>query len=203
MMKDDSLLRADQRRPCLILVSGAPASGKSTLAEAVARELRLPLFRKDAFKETLADTVGDPRAEIDLVTSQRLGLAAIRLLYGVAHDIVAAGGSCLLESNFRRGLAEADLRPLLADADGRLIHCEAPHTTILARYQRRHAAGERHAVHLDRARIEDLAAELATGIFEPLDLPWPTLRVDTADGYRPSIPEVVRWVREPASPSTP
>lgn len=184
--------------PYLIIVGGSPASGKTTLAEAVAKDLRLPLFRKDAFKETLADALreaGAPIAENDLASSRRLGLAAVRLLHRVAADVIAAGTSCVVESNFHRGLSETDLRPLLERADCRLIHCEAPREVILARYKDRDHAGERHPVHLDGDRVEDLAAALDTGTFEPLDLPCPTLRVDTADGYRPSIPEVVRWVR--------
>ena len=41
-----------------ILVTGIPASGKSTIAEHLAKELSLPCFSKDAFKEILFDTVG-------------------------------------------------------------------------------------------------------------------------------------------------
>ena len=42
----------------LILVSGPSAAGKSSLAETIARELRLPLIAKDTIKEALFDTLG-------------------------------------------------------------------------------------------------------------------------------------------------
>lgn len=184
-------------RPCLVLIGGAPASGKTTLAEEVAQALGLPLFRKDGFKEALADALGEAGTSVadeEVEVSRRLGLAAVRLLYKVAGDVLDAGQSCVLESNFHRGLSEADLRPLLERADGRLIHCEAAREVILARYQERDRAGERHPIHLDADRIEDITSALDAGDFAPLDLPVPTLRVNTTDGYRPSIAEVVRWV---------
>ena len=42
----------------LIVVSGAPATGKSTIAAALAAELRWPLLSLDPVKETLADVLG-------------------------------------------------------------------------------------------------------------------------------------------------
>jgi predicted ATPase len=42
----------------VILVNGLPASGKTTLARALARRLRLPLFSKDVIKEAHAEVFG-------------------------------------------------------------------------------------------------------------------------------------------------
>jgi hypothetical protein len=50
-------------------VTGPPATGKTTLAERISRELGLPLVAKDAIKERLYDTVGAG----DRAWSQRLG----------------------------------------------------------------------------------------------------------------------------------
>jgi ATPase family associated with various cellular activities (AAA) len=45
-------------RVTLIVVSGAPGTGKSTVAAALAGELRWPLLALDMIKETLADVLG-------------------------------------------------------------------------------------------------------------------------------------------------
>ena len=61
----------------LILISGMPASGKSTMAVHLSRELGIPMFSKDAIKERLYDSVGfHSRAE-----KVQLGVAAMHILY--------------------------------------------------------------------------------------------------------------------------
>ncbi len=103
--------------PALVIVSGAPASGKSSLARRLAHDLRLPLLSKDELKECLADALGAPA---DVAGSTRLGTAAHGFLYRVAEALLAAGCRVIVESNFRRGLSEPELRGLHAahlDAD--------------------------------------------------------------------------------------
>ena len=67
-------------RGFVVVVSGAPASGKSTLAPALAAELDLPLLAKDAVKDALVDVLGAP----DLPRSRELGRAAVQVLLAVA-----------------------------------------------------------------------------------------------------------------------
>ena len=56
-----------------MLVGGWPASGKTTLARALAGELALPYLGKDEVKESLMDVRGAPP---DVAASQRLHPAA-------------------------------------------------------------------------------------------------------------------------------
>jgi predicted kinase len=42
----------------LIVVSGAPGTGKSTIARAVGADLRFPVLSLDPVKEALADVLG-------------------------------------------------------------------------------------------------------------------------------------------------
>ena len=78
----------------LVLVSGPPGAGKSTLAGPLAAELGFALLAKDRIKETLGETLGDGDGE--LAWSQRLGAASMELLWALAADAPSA----VLEANF-------------------------------------------------------------------------------------------------------
>ena len=86
-----------------VVVSGPPASGKSTLAPALAVELDLPLLAKDVVKDALVEVLGAP----DLARSRELGRAAVHALLAVA----ATAGRAVLESVWH-GYARAPLAAL-------------------------------------------------------------------------------------------
>jgi predicted kinase len=88
-----AVLVSDSRK--LVYVSGAPGSGKTSLAGPLAAALGYALLAKDRIKETLHDAFGAP--EPDRAWSRRLGGAAMELLWALAADAPAA----VIEANFR------------------------------------------------------------------------------------------------------
>jgi predicted kinase len=178
-------------RPLLVIVSGAPGAGKTTLGRTISAHVGLPFLAKDELKEAIGDELGAPS---DVPASQRLGLAAYRILYTVTARILESGGGAVIESNFRRGQSEPELRAIVELADARLVHCSAAAQTIRARYAARYQRGERHPVHLDALRAGALADDLATGRFERLDLDVPVLHVATDDGYMPGLERIVEFL---------
>jgi predicted kinase len=183
--------------PALVIVSGAPGSGKTTLARRLSLDLRLPLLDKDRLKETLADAMGVPA---DVPASIRLGDGAYATLFLTVASLLEAGLGVVVESNFRRGVSEPDLLPLIGHTSAAcLVHCTAAAATLSTRYADRFARGERHAVHLDGDRAAGLADDLAAGRFDPLELPIPTMVVDTTDGLIPPYEAIREFAAFPAA----
>jgi dephospho-CoA kinase len=65
-----------------VIVTGAPATGKSTLAVNLASNLGMPVLSKDLVKEALLESINPG----SLRESQRLGQAAFKALYGRQTD---------------------------------------------------------------------------------------------------------------------
>ena len=87
----------------MIVLTGMPASGKSTVAAKLADALSLPVLAKDEFKEALFDTIGfSCYAE-----KRRLDHAANAVLLKAAEAMLRSGQSVILDNNFDGAAAEA------------------------------------------------------------------------------------------------
>jgi predicted kinase len=155
----------------VVVVTGPPAAGKTTVARELAARLRLPLIAKDTIKEALFDGLGAG----DLAWSRRLGEATYLAMLGLAEDAVGGGASIVLEANFVRGGRFAT-RLAALPAHFVQVHCDAPLEVLVDRYTGR----DRHPGHVDSERIDALREAVETGRHEPLDLPGQTIRLDTS-----------------------
>jgi predicted kinase len=87
----------------MIVLTGIPASGKSTVAAKLADALSLPVLAKDEFKEALFDTIGfSCYAE-----KRKLDHAANAVLLKAAEALLRSGQSVILDNNFDGAAAEA------------------------------------------------------------------------------------------------
>jgi tRNA(Arg) A34 adenosine deaminase TadA/adenylylsulfate kinase-like enzyme len=166
--------------PMVLIITGAPASGKSTMGRQLAQALGLPYLAKDLFKETLFDSLGWE----DRAWSRRLAGASMALLFRTAAALLEAGQSVALESNFYREWDTPQLRVLSEHFGCRFVQvvCTAPGTTLIERFERRIRTGERHPGHADATWLDEVLPRLLVERWEALDLDGPVFSVDTANG---------------------
>ena len=177
----------------LILVNGSAASGKTTLANALAEALRLPLISKDELKESLMDSLGCP----DRARSRELGGATYALLYLLMERLLSAGVSLIVDANFSHVVSDREILQVAGNARIAQVLCQTSDAEVFRRYRERAESGDRHPAHHDTApeTIADLQTSLAGNRHQPLDLGAPLLVVDTTDGYSPGFEEIVAFAR--------
>ena len=173
--------------PRLVVVTGAPGTGKTTLATRLSRELGLPLLTKDAVKEAMMEALPVPDRE----ASMQLGAAAFRVLFTLTRSLLDAGVGHVLEGPFTHPQADGELGELGQRARTVLIHCVAPAELVVARYRDRFESGQRLPGHFDGAVLDGLAARVQAGEFDPPHISVRKLIVDTSNGYRPTIDQIV------------
>lgn len=168
-------------KPVLILISGAPAAGKTVLARRLAEALPVPVIQRDAIKETLFDTLGVGDRE----WSKKLGAASFALFYLTVETILKAGRSVIAETAFHRPYSIRWLSGVRDRFDIEVfeLHCHADSQTLFHRYLRRSGTSERHAGHDTGMSIEAQAREWRRQypVYGPLTDGAELFRIDTTN----------------------
>lgn len=157
----------------VVLVSGPPASGKTTIARPLAAALGFALLTKDDIKECLFISLSAPTN--DLTYSRQVGVAAMNLLWALAPHCPQV----VLEANFRtRSTSEREqVTALLCHPGVRLVevHCRIPLDEAARRFSRRARDERHHPAHL----LKEISIEQLAEYAEPFAL-GPVITLETA-----------------------
>lgn len=178
--------------PLLIVVSGPPGSGTTTLAQALAGAIPCPAICRDEIKEGLVHVEG----EYTPAPGDALSHRTLDTFFGVMRFLVGAGVTLVGEASFQHRLWEPALLPLLDSARVRIVHCHVDAAVARERIaQRADEMPARRPVHGDYSLLEPFDSfKLKFESFDPIALPVPSIEVDTTDGYDPTVEEIVAFV---------
>jgi predicted kinase len=166
--------------PVLILITGAPCTGKTTIAQHLAGKFQLPIVNKDGIKERLFDRLG---WKTDRQWSKLLSLASYDLLYFFIEAQLKAGRSLIAEANFK---ADFDTPLILAMHEQYLftpiqIFCYADPEILIQRFVQRGNSTERHPAHIDQVMAADIRSSLLKKEYRPLEVGGQLIEIDTTD----------------------
>ncbi|MBS1561554.1 MAG: AAA family ATPase [Bacteroidetes bacterium] len=145
----------------IVLISGLPATGKTTLAQTISQQRAWPVLGKDMVKEELAAHI----AVHDRLDSRRLGILAEEILLRVATVYAEQGLNCIIESTFRPEFIHDHLSRLASLTALSVIVVQCERETMLARFVARET---RDRVHYDVDVLDELRSmnEISVELFK-------------------------------------
>lgn len=161
-------------RPTVIVVTGPPAAGKSTLARLLGVELALPVVSRDAIKFSLVRTERPPPGAL------RRGGEFAQRSFAVFADVIDVyvdrSVSLVIEQSFERGRGEEFLRRFAGRATLVQVACDVSEATSIDRFARRIQAGTRSRPNPTDHEILEMLRDgrIDHASFAPLDLDAPT-----------------------------
>lgn len=163
----------------LIIVSGPPSTGKTTLAKAISQKFIIPLISKDSLKEILFDTLGWK----DRDWSKRLGSASFVLMHHILDSFMITDQPLIIEGNFKPEFESSEIISRLQKFNYSAIQimCQCDGKILFERFKNRAESGQRHPGHCDTGNYDELKNDLLKGKYEPLNITSPVIIFDSTD----------------------
>lgn len=163
----------------IVIITGLPASGKTTIGKELAKRMNILFLSKDDIKELMFDGLGWKDRE----WSKKIGLMSYDMLYYFSGTLLKVNTSFMLESNFK---PEFDNPKFVAlkekyDFDVIQILCKADGEVLFERFKKRSESGQRHPGHVDTTNYDEFKNALLTGRCESLALEGKIIEIDTTD----------------------
>lgn len=177
----------------LIIITGLPGTGKTTLGKKLAEEFRLPFICKDDIKELLFDGLGWQDRE----RSKKIGKSSYDLLYFITEQILSAEKSLIVETNFNPKFDDKKFLDLKKKYDfvPFQIRCITDGEILLDRFTKRANSDERHPGHIDSGSVDEWRPILLQGKIEALNVGGEIFDIDTSDFNKINYNNLVRAIR--------
>jgi predicted kinase len=176
--------------PVLVIVSGPAGSGKTTLAHEIARRIGCPAICRDEIKEGMVHNTPDFVA----AWGDELTKRTLPVFFGVLDLLVRAGVTTVAEAAFQDHVWRPQLEPFHDLARIRIVHAVVAADVAFQRILRRKAQNALRRAHADPGYGDAANQAEAHNAFGRVSIDAPWFEVDTTDGYRPALSDVVAFL---------
>lgn len=173
------------RKPLMIVVSGAPGSGKTTLAHTIAQHLRVPHIPRDEIMRGIEMTHGGA------IDKAHLG---IETYFTLLVSLCEMNVSFVTDGTIYKGVSEKDIKKrLVPHAVVVNVHARAQneHDRFIKREKERQGWSD-DWVEAHKQRLDKIYDQTVN----PLDLGVPLVEVDATSDYNPPIDQLIAQIRE-------
>lgn len=181
-------------KPLLVVVTGRPASGKTTLAHILTKEIKFPLLSRDELKEGYINTANIQHSQLD----NSVALHIYDTFFQAIDLLISKDISIIVEAAFQDKLWKPKLLNLSDKAEIKIIICKTIPDLARIRFTNRLLNDpEREKYHGDKSlNLVKEQGGLLTENYEPVNVDVPTLEVDTTENYNPDIKEIIRFIKQ-------
>jgi predicted kinase len=181
--------------PTLVVVGGPPGSGKTTLAHAIAGAVGCPAICRDEIKEGMVHaTPGFAPGPGDELTMRTLPV-----FFGALELLLTAGVTTVAEAAFQDRVWRPNLVSLRYLSRIRIVHCMVEADVAFGRIVRRKEARSARHAHADPSHRDEAEYVQQHLAFDRISVDAPWIEVDTTDGYRPGLEQIVAFINDPGA----
>jgi predicted kinase len=178
-----------KQKPKLVIVTGRPGSGKTTLAKELGKILYLPVVSRDEIKEGYVNTFGTKHDELPADTNKKV----TEVFFQTLEFLLSNNVSIIAEAAFQHKVWEPEIRRMENSVDQFMIICEVSPELAAERHlqrglenpQREFFHGDNRVVHYKKTGVL-----LPAGDYEPPSVDIPTIKVSTEEGYAPNLKDI-------------
>jgi cytidylate kinase len=175
------------KKPLIVYITGAPGSGKTTLARRISDQLYIPHVSSDLVHGGVRFTLGDPNDRYKTLHEVFVSLMI---------EKAKLGTSFVVDHVLQKDVSKTDVIDRLSP-HARVIFVHTIATDPITRHLKRELGRDDTGKVLDDDGLKKRADFHASNLhqtIEPSDFEKPVIIVDTNDGYSPAFDEIIATI---------